>query len=325
MALSLSRPLAFAVLVSSGLASASATADPQPPQTASTGHEAEAEARFREGSAAFDAGRTDEACVAFADSLHLYPNLSTLLNLALCYETQGKIASAWRDFNEAAAWAGDPALRNRRDFAHQHALKLERSLARVEIRPPQCADLALAIDGEPVAATRLLWPVFLDPGTHVIEATAPGHARYVTEVTVRATSTDAMVVTIPPLRAETAAALSPPLVPNGFSSKPSARRVAGFIVGGMGILAAGVGGYFAADALAKTRDLATSCASGCDPTAARASEITSVVAFGIGLAGVAAGAWLVSGSQADPPATTRLVIAPRIGSQGAEVRLWATW
>jgi len=324
MALHLSRPLAFAVLVSAELASARAAADP-PPQTVITGAEAQAEARFREGSAAFDAGRTDEACVAFADSRRLYPNLSTLLNLALCYETQGKTASAWRGFTEAAAWASDSALHDRRDFAHQHALKLERALARVEIRPPPGADLVVAIDGEPVPAARLLWPVFLDPGEHVIEATAPGHVRYVTKVRVPATSADAIVVAIPPLRAEPPPVPAPPPASNVSSSHSSARRVAGFVVGGMGILAAGLGGYFAADALAKTSNLANSCAGGCDPTAARTSEVASVVAFGVGLAGVAAGAWFVSGSRADPPATTRLLIAPRIGSQGGEVRLWATW
>jgi hypothetical protein len=324
MTLRLSRPLAFAALVAAVLASARATADPQP-LTAITVPKADAEARFREGSAAFDAGRTDEACVAFADSLRLYPNLSTLLNLALCYETQGKTASAWRGFTEAAAWASDSALRDRRDFAHRHALKLERALTRVEIRPPPGADLVVAIDGEPLTASRLLGPVFLDPGEHAIEATAPGHARYVTKVTVPATSADAIVLAIPPLRAEPAAAASTPPVSSVSSSHPSGRRVAGFVVGGMGILAAGLGGYFAAEALGKTSDLANSCASACDPTAARASEIASVVAFGVGLAGVAAGAWLVSGSRADPPATTRLLLAPRIGSQGGEVRLWATW
>jgi hypothetical protein len=322
MVLRLSRPLAFAVVVCAELAGASATADPQA-HAASTGPKAEAEARFREGSAAIDAGHTDEACVAFADSLRLYPNLSTLLNLALCYETQGKTASAWRGFTEAAAWASDSALRDRRDFAHQHALKLERALARVEIRPPP-GDLVLAIDGEPVPAARLLWPVFLDPGEHVVEATAPGHVGYVTKVTVPATSADAIVVAIPPLRAETAAVPSPPPASSVPSSHPSARRVAGFVVGAMGILTAGLGGYFAADALSKTSALA-SCAGGCDPTAARASEIASVMAFGVGLAGVAAGVWLVSGSRADPPATTRLLVAPRIGSQGGEIRLWATW
>src|ERR1700678_1883103 len=135
-----SRRAALAIFVCSSLASAPARADP--PSAAS--REEEAEARFREGSAAFDAGRTDEACESFARSLKLYPKLSTLLNLALCQESQGKTASAWRGFVEAAAWANDAAQRDRRDFANQHALKLERSLPRVEIRLPEGA-LALAI------------------------------------------------------------------------------------------------------------------------------------------------------------------------------------
>jgi len=304
-----SRRAALAIFICSVLVSGPAMADP----AASSEDEAEA----------FDAGRTDEACDAFARSLKLYPKLSTLLNLALCQEAQGKTASAWRGFVEAGAWANDISQRERRDFANQHALKLERSLSRVEIRLPEGA-AALVIDGEPVPADRLLWPVFLDPGAHAIEATAPGHVPYVASVTVPPSFNEAIVVTIPPLRPEAAPAPQP-IAPAPPSSRLSARRVAGFAVGAIGILAVGLGGYLAGDALSKTTDLGTPCAGGCDPSAARASEIGSVMAFGVGIVGVGLGAWLVAGSRADPPRTSPVVVATRIGSQGGEVLLQGAW
>jgi hypothetical protein len=323
MAACSSRRLTLALVVGLSLAGAPAAADPPPATPA--GPEARAEARFRAGSAAFDAGRTDEACLAFAESLRLYPNLTTLLNLALCYETQGKTASAWRGFTEGAAWASGPALRDRRDFAEQHVLKLQRTLARVEIRTPEGASLALTIDGEPVATGHPEWPLFLDPGEHVLEASAPGHVPYVTRVTVPAGSTDPMVVAIPPLQ-PAAVPTSATGAPRPASSGHTAQRVLGITIGAMGLLAAGLGGYLAADALSKTTGLANACAGGCDPSAARTSEVGSVMAFSVGLAGVAAGAWLLSGARtAPPPATTHLGVTPRIGSEGGEIRLWGTW
>jgi tetratricopeptide (TPR) repeat protein len=322
MAARSSRRWTVSLLVGLTFANTPAAADPPP--SAPAGPEALAEARFREGSIAFDAGRTDEACVAFAESLRLYPNLSTLLNLALCYETQGKTASAWRGFTQGAAWASAPTLHDRRDFAERHALKLQRSLARVEIRSPEGASLALTIDGEPVATSHPESPVFLDPGEHVLEASAPGHVPYVTKVVVPTGSTDAIVVAIPLLRADAVPA-SATGAPRSPSPGHTAQRVVGVTIGAIGLLAAGLGAYLAADALSKTTGLAN-CAGGCDPSAARASEVGSAMAFGVGLAGVGAGAWLLSGSRTAPtPATTRLGVTPRIGAEGGEIRLWGTW
>jgi hypothetical protein len=319
----------LAVIVCSALAGAKASADPATragPSAAGAheGREAEAEVKFRQGSAAFDAGRTDEACAAFAESLQLYANLSTLLNLALCQETQGKLATAWRGFTEAAAWASDLSLRDRRDFANQHALKLQKSLGRVEIHAPEGPAPSITIDGEPVTGYRLLWPVFVDPGKHVVEATAPGRVHYTTKIAVPASSAERVVVTIPPLQPEASPSPPPPpLAPP--SSNPMGRRVAGFVVGGAGLLAAGLGGYLAGDALSKTSALADSCGSGCDPSAARAAEIASAMAFSVGLAAVAIGTWLVAGAPPAPPSATWVVVSPRIAAGRGELLLRATW
>src|SRR5579859_3444728 len=102
-------------------------------QPAPTANETKAESRFREGSDAFDQGRVDQACADFAESLRLFATLGTLLNLALCHEKQGKTATAWTEFVHAAASAIDPAQRDRREFARQHAAHLERSLVRLRI------------------------------------------------------------------------------------------------------------------------------------------------------------------------------------------------
>jgi hypothetical protein len=323
--------LILPVIVCSALAGTSASADPGTRAGAGAsaagvheGREAEAEAKFRQGSAAFDAGRTDEACAEFTESLQLYANLSTLLNLALCQETQGRLASAWRGFTEAAAWASDPSLRDRRDFANQHALKLQRSLGRVEIHLPDGPAPSITIDGEPLTGYRLLGPVFVDPGEHVVDATAPGRIHYRTTIAVSPLPAEQVVVTIPPLQPDASTSPPPPILAPP-SSNPRGRRVAGFVVGGIGLLAAGLGGYFAGDALSKTSTLADSCGGGCDAGAAREAEIASAMAFGTGVAAAAIGAWLVAGAPPDSPSATWVVVSPRIAARQGELLLRATW
>src|SRR5688500_18545046 len=64
-----------------------------------------AEVLFREGRQLLQRGETDAACEKFAESHRLDEALGTLLNLAVCHESQGRFASAWAEFHQAAATA----------------------------------------------------------------------------------------------------------------------------------------------------------------------------------------------------------------------------
>jgi hypothetical protein len=317
--------LSVAIAIGAGLASATARAEPPP--AASEGNEVRAEARFREGSRAFDEGRVDEACAAFDESLRLSLTLGTLLNLALCHERQGKTASAWLEFMHAAAWANDAAHRDRREFAHQHALRLEHSLSRVQVELPPGPPIRLEIDGEAVVDARLSLPVFLDPGPHLVAASAPARKRYQSTLTVPAASPpEALVVRIPPLEEEATprAAVTPrraPRTPSGGS-----RSTAGWIVGGAGVVAVGVGAYFGVRSLSEVSSLAAACPNACDPEPAKTSEIASLVAFGTGLAALAAGAWLVLWP---PPVTVqseaRVRVVPQLTARSGGVGIIGAW
>src|ERR1700689_1185250 len=59
-----------------------------------------AETLFARGKHLIEQGHTTEACAAFAESLQLDPAGGTLLRLALCYEADGKLASAWLELTE---------------------------------------------------------------------------------------------------------------------------------------------------------------------------------------------------------------------------------
>jgi hypothetical protein len=296
----------------------SVRASAAPPAPVADSSATRAEARFRAASEAFDQGRVNEACAAFAESGRLYPTLGTLLNLALCHERQGKTATAWTEFAHAAAWAGDAAQADRREFARQHALRLEHLLSRVQIELPLDAQqVELSIDGEPLAGVRGSLPVFLDPGEHTVSATVPLRKPYVTKVTVSETPPQtALVVRIPALEggSERGGSVSASPVRDSPQAGASSLRTAGWILGGTGAALLGLGAAFGIDALVRT----SACASPCDATSSEAAEAISLVAFGTGLAALVGGAWLLHlhPSPASSPGA-RVYVIPRATVQGA--------
>src|SRR5450432_2466634 len=64
-----------------------------------------AQSLFEQGKQLMQAGRYADACPKLEESQRLDPGGGTMLNLALCYEDEGKISTAWADFKEALSMA----------------------------------------------------------------------------------------------------------------------------------------------------------------------------------------------------------------------------
>jgi hypothetical protein len=284
-------------------------------QTASaqTRDAAAAEALFSEGRRAFGAEDYFAACQKFDESQRLDPAAGTLINLAACYEKLGRLASAWESWREALRH-----LRRddeRRPIVQQRAQALESRLPRLEVQlaadtPP---GTSVTRDGVPLGAASLGVALPVDPGKHLVIATAPRHepAEYVLHL--REGETAGVIVEPGNLRREP---VQPEAAPAPASSAPPAavvddsadagseRRTLGFVIGGVGIAGLAAGTISGLIALGRKSTVEESCdRTGdrlrCDPAGLDAAEsgrtfaTLSTVSFALGAAATGVGAWLI--------------------------------
>src|SRR5438132_9428411 len=94
---------------------------------------AAAEALFEEGRKLMADGKAAEACPKFEASEQLDPSSGTLLNLANCYEKQGRTASAWATYKEAASLANANGRSDHLGVAQKRADALAPKLSRVTV------------------------------------------------------------------------------------------------------------------------------------------------------------------------------------------------
>ena len=293
----------WASLVVTVFAASTAHADP------SGADRALADSLFIDAKRLMNAGNYAEACPKLAESERLDPGGGTLLNLAVCHENEGRTATAWLEFKEALAWARRDARSDRAQLAFEHGAALEPKLAHLTITVDPKADvqgLAMTLDGAVVAKPAWGTAVPVDPGVHVIAATAPGKKRRETRVTISQIGAT-QAFTFEPLEEAEAPASAPPVQATSVTepaseaprSNGNGQRVAGFVVGGVGLVTIGVGSVLGLDAIAKRKDSDARCVGACDAEGVRLNDdakqyaTASNIAFGIGLVGVGVGTVLV--------------------------------
>jgi hypothetical protein len=132
-----------------------------------------------------DAESLREACEKLEASQRLDPGLGTLLNLATCHERQGKIASAWSEFTEAAALAEHAHERDREQFARGRVTALEKRLPKLRIDlPPGARDAEVRLDTQTLPTAAAIAEIPLDPGDHAIEVSLRGKRKWTRTITV---------------------------------------------------------------------------------------------------------------------------------------------
>lgn len=286
----------------------SAAADPSPADAAL------AQALFDEGRALAEAGKYSEACPKLSLSNRLDPGGGTLLNLALCHDNDGALALAWTEYTDALAQARRDHREDRISFAEAHLADLEQRLPhlRIVLRSPS-PDIVVSLDDGVVDAVAIGLAIPVNPGRHVVRATAKGKISWRRELTVRVGERGE--VDVPELAPELATS---PLAPEAADARSSSRRTVGWAIAGVGaaaVIGGAVVGVLALKENARTDQLCPSnpCT---DPDGVRASE--SAVAFAWiangsiagGVVAIAVGTYLVLTSPSPSPRKSRARFRP---------------
>jgi hypothetical protein len=142
-----------------------------------------AQSLFDRARALMDEGRFLEACPLLAESQRLDPGGGTRLNLAVCLQRAGKLASAHATFNEALSQAIKEGRDERKRIAEEGIAALSGRLSTITVDVPAEArvpGIVVWLDGAKLSQVAWGVPTAVDGGDHHIEATAPEHAPWST-------------------------------------------------------------------------------------------------------------------------------------------------
>ncbi len=288
---------------------------------------------FREGQQLLEAGKITDACAKLGTSYELEPALGTLLNLAYCHERMGMFATAWHEYDDASTKAARSGQNERQAFAVQHAKALESKVPRVRLVPPagwSAGEARVRVDEKPTSLDTD--GVFLlDPGTHNVLVSLAGKTSALAKLTARDGSTQDFApqfeaeASVPP---PTPVSASPVTVRDTPVEGPGSTRTIGFIVAGIGAAGIAVGAAFGLMTLSRRNEANCPdkvCASATDRDKigdAKTFSTVATIGFGVGLVGIATGAYLVitsSSSASGPPAAARARFTPLMGPTGAGI------
>jgi hypothetical protein len=215
---------------------------------------------------------------------------------------------------------------------------------------------SVKIDGLAVGASAWGSALPFDPGKHTVLAEATGKKPWSSQVDVPAgpSTSDVVVPTLEdagaaptaapaePPRASTPppAGLPPPQQPAGNDKGPSSTpgeasgrpTTLGFVLAGVGLVGIGVGTYFGLQTFSKNSTANDNCPKGgCNQTGVDAGKdastfaTISTVAYGVGIVGLAAGAYFLF--FAGPPKVTAGTVraTPMVGSSGGGLQFVGSW
>jgi len=254
-----------------------------------------ADALFEEGKLLMEQKKFVEACDKLAESDALDPAIGTLGLLATCHEQQGRIATAWREYNQTAARAeavGD----DRGAFARERSKALEAELPKLLVRLVVVEPNVVVLrNGVRILPEEFGVATPMDPGTYEIVARYPNKPEFRTTVTVSARKV--AEVEIPNPTAPIAKTAESKLPLNVVNSGPiSGQKIGAIVAGGIGVVGLGLGAAFGISAASKNSAsiaIRQSCNSGpaCEEgkqlrQEAFAAATVANVGVGIGLVGV---------------------------------------
>lgn len=271
-----------------------------------------AEAIFVRASTALAGREYAVACPGLEEVVRLQPNgIGARITLGDCYAASGRLASAHASYAQAGSMASIAGQPERAEVALAKAALLEPRLSKLTVKvPPEVASLpGLTILRGSLAVTPSVFnlPMAVDGGRYTVAAAADGRPPFTATVDVEAEggSKEVEIQLGAPLGAAQAPAAASTLTSD--QPAPSAMppmRVAGIVVGSIGLAIAGVGVGLGVHGLGKSDDATAAfeaaqtepeAAAARDEHAAAGSMLTAGwVMTGVGAAAAVAGVVLIA-------------------------------
>jgi hypothetical protein len=235
-----------------------------------------------------------------AESLYKVPSIAVMI--ARCLGRLGRVVEAVDKYEETLRMpldASAPAAFLRAVADAKVEVDAEQArLARLELNLPADAppSTQVLLDGKRVPAALLGVATPVDPGTHRVEASAPGREPYRIEVTLGEGGRQTLQIALDPARPAAPALAGPASSASDRGARPSTLGIA-LLAGGAVALAGGsVTGVIA---LNRQATLDAACSPGCPPSMSseldsfRLNRTLSYVGFGVGLAAAGVGTYLL--------------------------------
>lgn len=262
---------------------------------------AKSNALFDEGKRLLEAGQVAEACAHFTESNQLAPRAGTLLNLGLCHEQQGKLVAARGELQKALAMARHDGRAARVQVATEHLAIVEGKLSWVKITAPpnvSAERVEIRVDDE-VIERRESASVPVEPGRHVVTASANGYRTRQTIVTIDKGTPQTSVAQFAPLEPIHTVERTPEESPHEVLPAADDGRLVRTTALIVGITGAVVSVVLGAWALDRKSVVASHCNASkvCDETGGAAAStgrtlvVASTIAFAVGAVGF--GGWFV--------------------------------
>jgi hypothetical protein len=322
-----------AMLTLSGIPSAALAQTPPPAETspAETSPAAvAAQARFDRGRALFLQDRFAEALPEFRASLETFRSPNTRLYAGLCLQRLGRLAEAHaelsRTLSEADALvATDRRYEGARDLARRGVAELDPRVAQLSVRvvdPPPGVTVRVGDAALDASALGVALPY--DPAEVIVRAEAPGFVSAQQSVRLTAGGRASIELALRPAPPATSA---PVAFPDGTA--PSTRgggvRVAGFVIGGLGIASLVTFGVLGSMASSDFDELSRVCPRpACTAERVRqindGEQLTTManVTLGVGAAALVAGVVMIAvgGRRAVGERATQAYVDPTLGTVG---------
>jgi len=272
---------------------------------------------FRLGTEDADAGRFEEGLEKFKRVAAVKETAAVRFNLARCEEALGQTGTALADF-ELAEREGrqDPRAEDVSKLAHDRADALRPRVPRLTLilpsPPPQ--GMVVSLDGGKLASATLGVPLPLDPGSHVVDATAPASSSFHAELVLGAGEAKNLTLAFPSYASDT----NDSLAARAELASASRRKWGWIAVAAGGVLAVGSGLFliFHNDAVATVN---TDCPNLRCPIAqqaqvlgaesdARTDQGVSIALLAASVVAVGGGAALLATSPGPKPSATPAVV-----------------